>query len=244
MKKVICLVILLAVLLTTACAKNNMSAIDVPDGVATPDYSDAEVIQASYSWLPSLTNGGLEHNNWEVVVADITINGWICEITDYMTSYYSAKVNDVLYGKLPRDTIVIEKTGNTRYKDPDYPLMEQNERLIVIIVKNQDAWLPREKYTEQTGSEPPEWMQETVVYSLYEYCDVVEDNGGLYVLDRNGLSNDDTSLNGLEQIEVNQKNELVNEVKSEYKETKSFSYPHAFTYDDFSALVEKYAPKN
>lgn len=247
MKKLLTFLLILTMLLSfAACTDTKNSSVLIPEGTDMPDYSQtARNLSASFAWGPRLEEGGLEHYDYPVLVADVTITGWLDEFPSHYVTICSAKVNNVLAGDYPYDTIVISLAGSTEGMYSELPLVNKGERLIVVLVLYEAVVEDYIKsyYEEERQVPAPEWVTAEHFYSLSQYHDVVEHDGEMYVLDRDGIMTELVEKTKEAQaVDVYLKGELVSQVRTKNSYTQTFSYPRAYKYDDFAALVEKYAP--
>ena len=240
MKKVVYIALVLILLFAVGCTGGDKNAVSVPDGVETPEIVSRGNIACAQRPSPlTFTEGGMGENTeyMKMVVADITINGWLDE-SEYC-SYYSATVNDVLCGEVPQKRIAISSEGSTQIWIPgQLARPEKGERMIAFLARFYIEDTPNPLYTGEI--ETREWMAQTFLMDLRLYCDVVEKDGELYVMDPTGDLTKPVTGQALPA-------DLFKEVAAVFREEfpqKRCTYYRAFTYNDFSALVEKYVPQN
>ena len=239
MKKAIALLFLTTLLFMSSC---NTNYIRVPDGVDTPPIvtTGGQIV----CWLEgehfTLTDGGFDIDgpNYKVTAADITINGWLEETDE--SSYYSATVNSVIFGDVPQDKIVFHIMGSTEQTFPnqlDRP--QKGDRMIAIL----EYYASRPSVNPLYTGEPEtrKYMDDMFVSAMLDYCDVFEHDGETYVFDQRGrLTRPVSDLALPDEL----KTELRDIYRSEFPNSAYRHCVRAFKYDDFVALLEKYAPIN
>ncbi len=245
-KTLIFLITLMMALSFAACTDTGNNDVVIPEGIDTPNLVGETTFTASLAWMPQLTEGGLEFGDSDIIIADVTITGWLDELHDYVASFFSAKVNKVLYGNLDRDTIVVSQSGTSKETMEGRVLMDQGERLILIISEKDEIVLSdiRDAF-EADNKAIPDWVKEGVAFTARcgGALSIIEHEGVEYVLDKYGIITEPVA-SSKETIPHGDalRSTLVEKAKSKDPAFNSLSYPRAYKYDDFVSFVEEYAP--
>lgn len=241
MKKTIYLIMLIILTFTVACN----TTITIPDGVEHPSYANANKVKGSYRHGSIFGDGDLLCPECEMIIADVTINGWLDECVDYSGSYYSADVNHVIYGDIEAERIVVALFGTTDIMPSEkvFPPFEQGERLILFATKTQDyAMVSEEQWQNEKGVGLPNWMKVGLVYEANTYCNVIEDEEDeLYVAD---FTYTLTQLVKDRAVDLSKKNEVLSTLFNNYPNKSDMTYYEVFTYNEFISLINEYAPKD
>lgn len=239
MKRIFALIFIAVMLCSlTACAES------IPDGTDTPVRTGQENIQYAGCGPapPSLEEGGLEYTP---VVADLTISGWLGEEGDTV-SYFTADVNEVIAGEINQKRIVVSQAGSSTTSFDGSPLLTRGNRIMafMIIIPEDYVESLAQVYIDE-GKEVPEWLSHGEIYDVWRtaICDIAEVDGELYVMNRYSALTE-AARNSKELVAMDK------DIRSAAKDAvveidpllDRYGYGAVFAYDDFTALVKKYAP--
>lgn len=237
------LITILMALSFAACTDTGNNDVVIPEGTDTPRLvGENTPVCVVYATDPELRSG-FDFYSDDLIVADVTVRGWLGEL-DSSFSFFSIKVNDVLHGKLNRDTIVVYQSGASQETMPDQILMDQGERLILVMeLEDEECVSELQARFDYEQDIVHDWLQHGVLYYSFYEVNVIELDDGDYVLDKyesltRPIESSEKTLGYGDLL----RKAIVDKARSDNPSLSSFLCPRAYAYDDFVAFVEEYAP--
>ncbi len=217
----------------------------ISEGADTPVRTGQENIRYEGESLapPRLEEGGMEYTP---VVADLTISGWLGEEEDHMT-YFTADVNEVIAGEINKEQIIVSQPGSSTTSFDGNPLLTRGNRIMAFLLVIPESYVVEtmaEEYISE-GKEVPEWLSHGDIYEVWTtaICDIAEVDGELYVMNRYSALTE-AARNSKELVAVDKDISIA--AKDAVVEIDPlldrYGYGSVFLYDDFAAIVKKYAP--
>ncbi|MCL1806141.1 MAG: hypothetical protein FWG31_00390 [Oscillospiraceae bacterium] len=160
----VCGVLLLLIL--TIAAPWKSGGKDTP--VRVSEYTDASSLYRSYTLEEAILESDL--------VADITITSWLGETERPDSTFFKAKVNNVIAGE-PLEELVVVQVGCGSSTRDDYPLFQRGDRLLLFLI---DYDGPKD---EKMPYDTAYW----IIGSYSTVMDVVTVGKTLYAIDRWGF---------------------------------------------------------
>lgn len=245
-KTLIFLITLIMALSFAACTDTETNDVVIPEGTDTPALVGETTFKASFAWWPQLSEDGLKLADREIIIADVTITGWLDELNNALETFYAAKVNKVLHGELDRETIVVSQAGTSKETPENLILLDKGERLMLIMTMDDEEYISYTKENfEMADKAVPDWIKYGVLFTARckGSLSLIEHEGAEYILDKYGITTEPVA-SSKETIPYGDalRSTLVEKAKSKDPAFNSLSYPRAYAYDDFVSFVEKYAP--